>query len=544
MSVILGLSLLSALVGFSTIQILSLTIFFMVICGTIFFWQFRLSFALLGISLLLAFGLLDIPHLIEFAGLEIILFLIGMMIFVGYLEEKRFFDSLVNALIRWIGPRPMLLVTTLMAAGAVSAALVDEVTSILFMAATMIHLTSRFGVNPIPFVILQVFATNIGSSATVIGNPIGVMIAMKAGLTFQDFLRVASPISLSALIITIPLSLVYFSKEIRQWKAKMKGGTLENETAFENDHRQWVLCIVLFLGTITGLVLHASLEKMLGLQKNALLIGMALFSAGICLLLEGKHARELVERRVDWWTLSFFMMLFASVGTLEYVGTTATVTKSLLSWLGRNPALLFVVLTWVIGILTGFMDNVLAVAIFIPMVQDIAKSGLDVTSTWWGILFGGTLFGNLTMIGSTANIVAVGMIERQKIGHITFGQWIIAGSPRLCCNFNACHPDSLSPVSLVAPRTILLCQWNLSCFKNRDFVSQPTQGEEIKMRKVLNVLGPLLGNFAVWTLISYLPVHPIIIFILVIMTGVAMIWVMAYLANKTRPEDPSAESQS
>ena len=428
LSVVLGLSLLSALVGFSTIQILSLTIFFMVICGTIFFWQFRLSFGLLGISLLLAFGLLDIPHLIEFAGLEIILFLIGMMIFVGYLEEKRFFDSLVNALIRRIGPRPILLITTLMAAGAVSAALVDEVTSILFMAATMIHLTSRFGVNPIPFVILQVFATNIGSSATVIGNPIGVMIAMRAGLTFQDFLRVASPISLSALIIAIPLSLAYYSKEIRQWKFKMKGATLENETTTENDPRQWVICIVLFLGTITALVLHASLEKMLGLQKNALLIGTALFSAGICLLLEGKHARELVERRVDWWTLSFFMMLFASVGTLEYVGTTATVTKSLLSWLGGNPALLFAVLTWVIGILTGFMDNVLAVAIFIPMVQEIAKSGIDVTSTWWGILFGGTLFGNLTMIGSTANIVAIGMIERQKIGHITFGQWIKPGA--------------------------------------------------------------------------------------------------------------------
>ena len=151
------------------------------------------------------------------------------MILVGYLEENHFFESLVNTLIRYIGPRPLLLVVTLMIVGAISAALVDEVTSILFMTATMIHLTSRFGVNPIPFVIIQVFATNIGSSATVVGNPIGVMIAMRAGLTFQDFLRWASPISLCALLVTIPLSLLYYSKEIRDWKQKMKGKDLEKE---------------------------------------------------------------------------------------------------------------------------------------------------------------------------------------------------------------------------------------------------------------------------------------------------------------------------
>jgi len=87
-------------------------------------------------------------------------------------------------------------------------------------------------------------------------------------------------------------------------------------------------------------------------------------------------------------------------------------------------------------------------------------------------------------------------------------------------------------------------QWNLGFFKNQDFGGQPTKGEEIKMRKVLNVLGPIVGNFAVWTVIFYLPLHPFVIFILVIMTGVAMVSVMAYLVNKPRPEDPSTQGQS
>jgi Na+/H+ antiporter NhaD/arsenite permease-like protein len=202
----------------------------------------------------------------------------------------------------------------------------------------------------------------------------------------------------------------------------------KEETLSDEESHQRLICAVLFVGTIAGLVFHASFEKILGLQKNALLIGTAFMSAGICLLLEKDHARELVERRVDWWTLSFFMMLFASVGTLKYVGTTEVVTRSLVSWLGGNPKLLFIVITWTIGILTGFIDNVLAVATFIPIVQELVKSGIDVTPIWWGVLFGGTLFGNLTMIGSTANIIAIGIIERQELGHITFGQWIKPGA--------------------------------------------------------------------------------------------------------------------
>jgi Na+/H+ antiporter NhaD/arsenite permease-like protein len=296
------------------------------------------------------------------------------------------------------------------------------------MTATMIHLTSRFGVNPIPFVMMQVFATNIGSSATVVGNPIGVMIAMRAGLTFQDFLRWASPISLSALVVTIPLSFLYYSKEIREWERKMNRGETEEKEEPQSRDSSLSVCLILFSGTISGLIFHASLEKLLGLQKNALLIGVAFAAAGISLLLERDRARELVEKRIDWWTLTFFMMLFATVGTLKFAGTTETVARSLLAWVGGNPKILFVVITWMIGILTGFMDNVLAVATFIPVIQDIMKTGMDVTPYWWGILFGGTLFGNLTMIGSTANIVAIGIIERQKIGHITFTQWIKPGA--------------------------------------------------------------------------------------------------------------------
>ncbi len=423
-----ALAALSAFAGFPPRQVASIAVFLAVVLGAIFFWRLRLPFALAGVTLLLALGLLDVPHLVEFAGLDIILFLIGMMIFVGYLEENRFFEYLVDGLVRAVGPRPLLLVITLMIVGALSAALVDEVTSILFMTATMIHLTSRYGISPVPFVILQVFATNIGSSATVVGNPIGVMIAIRAGLTFQDFLRWASPVTAAVLLLAIPLALLYFSGEIRRWGQIIRRGRQQAERSpARKPPQRLAVSLLLFAGTIAGLVLHSTLEGWLGLQKNSLLVGIALAAAAISLALKGERARDLVEHRVDWWTLLFFLALFASVGTLHYAGVTERVARSLVSSI-QEPRLLFVTLTWTIGLLSGFLDNVLAVATFVPIVQDIAAAGIDVSAHWWGILFGGTLFGNLTVIGSTANIVAIGMLERRNAGSITFARWLLPGA--------------------------------------------------------------------------------------------------------------------
>src|SRR4029079_9479005 len=126
----------------------------------------------------------------------------GMFLVIGFLEENQFFESVVERIVRWVGPRPRLLLIVIMLMGTVAAALVDEVTSILFMTGTMLHLTNKYRQNPIPFVIMLVFATNIGSSASSIGNPIGVMIALKAGFSFLGFVRWRPPIPRGVDIVT------------------------------------------------------------------------------------------------------------------------------------------------------------------------------------------------------------------------------------------------------------------------------------------------------------------------------------------------------
>lgn len=174
--------------------------------------------------------------------------------------------------------------------------------------------------------------------------------------------------------------------------------------------------------------MHKYIELLLGLAANSMLLGTPLAAAGVVLVLSRENARELVERRVDWWSLVFFIMLFASVGTLKFVGVTNRIASSLATSTGADPETSLVTLGIVAGLASASMDNILAVAILVPIVQDLGLVGVYSFPLWWALLFGATFFGNLTLIGSTANIVAVGMLERGQFRSLTFRSWMVPGA--------------------------------------------------------------------------------------------------------------------
>jgi len=424
--------LLVARLGLTTQQALAVGGFCVILYGAIFFWKFRLAFACIGTFLLLACGLLDVPHLVEFAGLDIILFLIAMMTIIGFLEERQFFEFVIDRLLLAVGPHPKRIMVVMMAMAALSAALVDEVTSILFMVAAMLNLLGRARISPLPFIMMLVFTTNIGSSATVVGNPIGVIIALRSGLTFLDFIRWATPISLATLALTISICLRFFAKEIKGLKGVLEGKRgqrqLEQLVEAERASKRGIrLAGWLFAGVMAGLILHHPIEHWLHLPRNTMLLGVALLGAGIALAISGEKARVLIEKRVDWWTLAFFLLLFASVGTLKQTGVTAVLAERIIALSGGDIPILTTLFAWSSGLLTAIMDNVLAIATFIPIVGDAGAEGLSTFPLWWAMLLGGTLGGNATLIGSTANIVAAGVIERRELGAVTFAQWLKPG---------------------------------------------------------------------------------------------------------------------
>ena len=364
--------------------------------------------------------------------------------------------------------------------GSISSALVDEVTSILFMTGTMLHLTSKYKLKPAPFIIMLVFATNIGSSASSIGNPIGVMIALKTGLGFMEFLKWSMPVALVVDLVTFAICRWYFATEINEFAEAVKGehaaklkrrtvskpalaavsaGTAGNgesssiespaiddataedvlDSTFFNEgpsnaidgldvKSTYRLCWALFLGLITLLVTHRLTERLFGLKEGTMMIGAALLMASIVLMIRRDKARDLLERRVDWWTLSFFMMLFASVGTLQDTHVTQVIASKL-SAIGGGEMTTTQIIGWSTGWLSAFLDNVLAVATFMPVVHDIRVQHRAPYSSmiYWFMLFGGTFMGNMTIIGSTANIVAVGLLEKRGHGSIGFGYWMKIG---------------------------------------------------------------------------------------------------------------------
>src|SRR5438477_6607656 len=192
----------TGLLIFDARQISSIGIFSMFIYGTLLFGDFRLAFAFGGIALLMGLNLITVQRFTEAASLDVIIFLIGTFLVIGFLEESRFFEHIVSTVVRKVGPRPQVLLIVLMMTASISSALVGEVTAILFISGAMLHLTSKYRLNPVPFIIMLVFASNIGSAMSSVGNPIGVLIALKTGLSFIDFLRWAAPIALVVNVVT------------------------------------------------------------------------------------------------------------------------------------------------------------------------------------------------------------------------------------------------------------------------------------------------------------------------------------------------------
>ncbi|MCS7094858.1 MAG: SLC13 family permease [Thaumarchaeota archaeon] len=428
----LTFAILSLWLGLSSDQAIATAIFTGIIGGTLLFWKFRLAFALVGVFLLMSTRLLDVTTFIEFASLDVIVFLLCMMTVIGFLEERRFFEVVVDRVLELGGGRADRLILILMLMSALSAALVDEVTSILFMMSSAIALAGRFQVSLIPLMLMTVFATNIGSSATVVGNPIGVLIALNSGYGFLDFLRWATPPAILATLVTYAVCRIYFRAFVADLDAKLKSAKVVTTRVAGNPTAEEKIKIdraslLVFLVVIGGLVLHTPIEELLGLKKNTMLIGVAMAGAGTVLLIERERARELIERRVDWWTLTFFMLFFASVGTLRYTGVTALIAGGLNVFFALPDYIWIPAFFLVVGFMSAFMDNVLAVAFWIPIVKELISTDAVSSVIWWVMLFAGTYIGNLTMIGSTANIVAIGMIERQRLGHVTFRQWIKPG---------------------------------------------------------------------------------------------------------------------
>jgi len=416
-------------------QTIATEVFLVVIVGILFFWRLRLALGLTGAAILLATGLLSLNLLIEYANLPLILFLVGMMIIIHYLDELGLFEELMDRTVNLTHFEPRLLLVAIMALSAIMAALVDEVSSILFMSTLILRICKRFKLDAFPYMLTAIVATNIGSTATVVGNPVGVYVALRGGLTAGDFFKWATPAALLSLLLAMLFFLRREKGYLSEARTKILDKLSEEKSADSiiSKHKHLRKAIAIFIVTLGVIFSHNIVEEALGLDKNVILIAGPIMISGLVLLTEAKRAREIFERGVDWWTLLFFICLFGNAATLEYTGVTHKVGIALMttvSVLEGTPTIItttvtFVLLTLTVAVTSAGADNLAIVAAMFPVASYFANSNLPYSSIlWWPLVIGGCYGGNLTTVGSTANIVALDRMEKAGLGHVDLRRWL------------------------------------------------------------------------------------------------------------------------
>lgn len=425
-----GIGYLSFYAGLNSHQSVSLAIFSSSILGTLFFWDFRLTFVFFGTSILLMTKTIDLRHLIEYSSLEVILFLVGMMILVGLLKESGFFAWLVSLMLRVKNLTANKFLFLVSIISALSACVIDEVTSIIFIVAAIFEICDYFEIDPTPFLIISVLATNVGSSGTALGNPIGILIASKSGLTFEDFIVKAFPVMLVCLGATILVLKYWYRKDLARLDERIRdlgaNDMLIKLISVPPEFRLKI-SLAIFGATLVLIALHHRMEVAWGLAPNTVLFVIPLLSSGAVMIWKHARARHYVEHDVEWWTLLFFMLLFAQAGTLKFTGATDFIAHKLVSFTGTSVSVLVSTVLWISAIGSSMLDNVVLVAAFIPIVEGFKGLDVNIQPLWWALLFGGCLGGNITLVGSTANIVALGILEKEHNIKMSFFRWFWVG---------------------------------------------------------------------------------------------------------------------
>lgn len=422
-------ALASSLLGLEAQQVLALTAFLMTIYATLLLWTYRLPFAFLGVSALFLLGVLDVEYFVEHSHLDVIAFLIAMMTIVGYLEEDRFFEFLAQEIVRRVGVNFRATFLVVVFLSGFLAPLVDEVTSILVMLSVVLPLSGKIGVDPLPLVIASIFATNIGSAMTPLGNPVGVLVAFESGLTFSDFLARAAPVSALSLVVAAAILMHLFRGYIEEGNALASQRFTDEWSVASLERRTLYRDASVFSATILFIAAHHVLEEALGLPKNSLLLAAPLMVAGLIMLLDPSRGFHALETKVEWPTLVFFLLLFASVGALEKTGVVEALSKSLGSLSASGVGAFMGAFTLSSSLMSAFMDNVIAVAILSRVVHELGAQGFHTEPFWWLTLFSAVYAGNLSPIGSTANIVALSVLEKRLGRSAGFKEWLRVGLP-------------------------------------------------------------------------------------------------------------------
>ena len=372
--------------------------------------------ALAGVGVLVVLRVTTEHHAVGFIDFETLMLLTGMMILVSMIKKSGFFTIVSVKIAEITKGSPVKILVLFSIVTALMSAFLDNVTTVLIIIPIIIELTRGMGLNPVNYVLSQVFISNIGGTATLIGDPPNVIIGSKVGLSFNEFILNLTPAVIPVFIIV--LGYIWFInrvefKPINTNMSKLVSVQLLLEKIryeFANIKIDKNLMIKSLACLFLAILLFIT-QTITGLAPGVVALGMAMV-----LLIISRADVEHVLEEVEWSTLLFFTGLFILVGVLEEYGVIEWIAHNVFMNVGDNPYVIVLMVLWVSGIASGFLDNIPFTITMIPIIHLLLESNpIPNNILWWSLALGACLGGNITIIGASANIVSVGIAKKYGV---------------------------------------------------------------------------------------------------------------------------------
>lgn len=402
-------------------EILSVLIFLGVMIAIMSEKVHRSVAAMSGAVLLLVLHILTIDSAVEYVDINTIGVLVGMMLFVAVVKNSGLFEYIAIKSAKLTRGHPMAIMAVFAVITAVLSAFLDNVTTVLLVGPMTIAITGILNVNPVPFLLTQILASNIGGTATLIGDPPNIMIGSAANLGFTDFIINTGTIAVPILAVMILISYFMYRKQIHVSETSMKEVMKLDEKKAIKDRSLLFKSLFMMGMVVIGFVCHDAL----GLESSTISL-----LAAVIMMLIGKQDAEDIILGVEWSTILFFIGLFVVVGGMESTGVIDSLAHMLIDFTSGDMALTIIIILWVSAIVSAFLDNIPFVATLIPLIITMGKTGMDTTPLWWALSLGACLGGNGSLIGASANVVLSGISA--KNGHpISFMSYLKFGFPMM-----------------------------------------------------------------------------------------------------------------
>lgn len=378
--------------------------------------------AILGACIFVFLHAVEGDNILGLIDWNVIFVLIGMMLIVGITKRTGLFQYVAIKAAKLVKGHPIGLLVLLALITAGFSAILDNVTTVLILGPVALLLAVEMGVPPILYLATVSISSNIGGTATLIGDPPNIMIGSSTGLGFLDFVMVNGPIVVIILIAYVAFLYLFYKKKL-QVSTERRARILEfDESKSITDKGLLIKSLVVLVLVIVGLTLHSLINV-----EPAI---VALGGAFLLVLLTERHDIDEFFHEVEWGTIFFFIGLFVMVQGLEQLGVIKILAQGFIGLTGGDLLITTVSLMWFAGIFSAFVDNIPFVATMIPLLQSMGTvmGAAAIAPLWWTLSLGACLGGNGTLIGSSANVVAAG-IARKNGMNLSFVEFLKFGFP-------------------------------------------------------------------------------------------------------------------